>query len=75
MDINETISTRRSAREHTQQAIDAELIRRLVDNAVHEPNGVNRAPWTFAAVNDQGLLDRVWRDGTVHMLASIPTYP
>ena len=75
MDINETISTRRAAREYTAQAIDAERIRRLIDTAVHEPNGINHPPWTFAAVSDQSLLNRIWRDETAQILATIPACP
>jgi nitroreductase len=75
MDTNETISARRSAREYTAQAIDAEVIRRLVDIAEHEPNGVNHPPRTFTVVSDQGLLNRIWRDESAHMLATIPACP
>lgn len=71
MDINEAISTRRSTREITAQAIDEQSIRRLIDAAVNAPNGVNHQPWTFTVECDQGLLDRVWCDAKVHMLATV----
>ena len=71
MDINEAMSARRSAREFTAQAVDEQSIRRLIDAAVNAPNGVNHQPWTFTVERDQGLLDRVWRDAKLHMLATV----
>ncbi len=72
MDINEAISGRRSAREYTEQAVDEQTIRGLIDAAVRAPNAVNEQPWTFTVVRDQSLLDRISRDAKSHMLATMP---
>jgi len=75
MDINEAISSRRSAREHTAQAVDEQIMRRFIDAAEHEPSGVNHPPWTFTVISDQGLLDRIWRDEKARMLTTTPAGP
>ena len=75
MDINEVISGRRSAREYTARWLEEQMMRRLIDAAEHEPNGVKRPPWTFTVAGDQALLDRLWRDEQAHMLATIPASP
>jgi nitroreductase len=72
MDINETISRRRAAREYTAEAVDEQTIRHLIDAAVHAPNGVNHPPWAFTVERDQRLLDRIWGDTKAHMLATMP---
>jgi nitroreductase len=72
VDINEAISGRRSAREYTEQAVDEQTIRGLIDAAVRAPNAVNEQPWTFTVVRDQSLLDRISRDAKSHMLATMP---
>jgi nitroreductase len=72
MDINETISSRRAAREYTAEAVDEQTIRHLIDAAVHAPNGVNHPPWAFTVERDQRLLDRIWGDTKAHMLATMP---
>ena len=71
MDINETISGRRSVREYTTQAVDPETISRLIDAAVQAPSAVNQQPWSFTVVRDQAVLDRVSHDAKSHVLATI----
>lgn len=70
MNFEEAISTRRSVREYTAQAVDKQTINRLIDAAIHAPNAVNQQPWTFAVVREQELLDRVSQAAKAHMLAS-----
>jgi len=72
MDLNEAISGRGSIREYTEEAVDEQTIRRLIDAAVHAPNAVNQQPWIFTVVRDQTVLDRVSRDAKSHMLATMP---
>jgi nitroreductase len=75
MDLNEAISSRRSMRDYTAQAVDDQSIRRLIDAAVHAPSASNGQPWTFTVVRDQGLLDRISHDAKSHMLATLPAGP
>jgi nitroreductase len=72
MDINEAISGRRSTRDFTDQAVDEDTVRRLIDAAVHAPSASNGQPWTFTVVRDQGLLDRISDAAKSHMLATLP---
>ena len=69
MDVYEAISGRRSIREYRDQAVEAELVGRLIDAAVHAPNAVNQQPWSFTVVRGQVLLDRVSREAKSHMLS------
>ncbi len=41
MDINEAIFGRRSTRNYTAQALDQEVLRRLIDAAIHAPSAVS----------------------------------
>ncbi len=71
MDIAAAISGRRSTRGYKSQAIDEELIRRLIDAATQAPNAVNRQPWTFTVVRDQAVLNQLSREAKSHMLATM----
>ena len=72
MDINTAIFGRRSVREYTAQSVDQQMIRGLIDAAVHAPNAVNQQPWTFTVVRDQTVLARISDDAKRHMLATTP---
>jgi nitroreductase len=72
MDINAAIFGRRSVREYTAQPVDSDVIRALIDAAVHAPNAVNQQPWTFTVVRDQAVLARISDGAKRHMLATMP---
>ena len=71
MDVYQAISSRRSIREYTDQAVDPGMIGRLIDAAVHAPNAVNQQPWSFTVVRDQVLIDRVSREAKSHTLSDM----
>jgi nitroreductase len=73
MDIITAIFGRRSVREYTAQSVDPQMIRGLIDAAVHAPNAVNQQPWTFTVVRDQSVLARISDDAKRHMLATMPS--
>ena len=75
MDINAAISGRRSTRDYTDQAVDDETIRRLIDAAVRAPSASNEQPWTFTVVRDQALLDRISHAAKSYLLAALPAGP
>ena len=75
MDINAAISGRRSTRDYTDQAVDDETIRRLIDAAVLAPSASNEQPWTFTVVRDQALLDRISHAAKSYLLAALPAGP
>jgi nitroreductase len=72
MELEEAILGRRSVRLYTEEAVDEQLIRRLINAAVHAPSAVNEQPWTFTIVRDQAALDRVSREAKTHMLTNMP---
>lgn len=72
MELNKAIIGRRAVREYTDEAVDKQTIRLLIDAAVQAPSAVNQQPWTFTVVRDQKLLDRVSKDAKSHMLATMP---
>jgi nitroreductase len=75
MDVITAIFGRRSVREYTAQSVDEQIIRSLIDAAVHAPNAVNQQPWTFTVVRDQKVLARISDDAKRHMLATMPPSP
>jgi nitroreductase len=75
MDLNEAITGRRAVREYTQEAVDEQTIRRLIDAAMQAPSAVNQQPCTFTVLRDQGMLDRISHDAKSHMLATMPASP
>jgi len=72
MELNEAITERRAVREYTEENVNEETIRRVIEAAVHAPSAVNQQPWTFTVVRDQSVLDRISRDAKSHMLATMP---
>ena len=75
MDLHEAIVGRRAVREYTDEAVDEQTIRHLIDAAVQAPSAVNQQAWTFTVVRDQAVLDQVSRDAKAHMLATMPEGP
>jgi nitroreductase len=72
MDLRETIYTRRSVREFTEQPVDDDVLRQLIDAAIQAPSAVNAQPWLFCVVRDKGLLARISREAKAAMLESGP---
>lgn len=72
MELKDAILGRRSVRLYTEEAVDEQSIRRLIDAAVHAPSAVNEQPWTFTIVRDQPALDRISREAKTHMLKNMP---
>jgi nitroreductase len=68
MNLDEAISGRRSVREYTAEALNQEIITRLIKAAIRAPNAVNQQPWTFTVVRDQKLLDFISQAAKSHML-------
>ncbi len=75
MDVSKAIAGRRSVREYTDQPVDPQTIRALIDAAVHAPNALNQQPWTFTVVRDPSVLARVSREAKAHMVATLRPGP
>lgn len=59
MDAIKTIFTRRSIRKYTNKPIPKEIIKELLDAAMHAPTARNIQPWHFVVIDERALLDRL----------------
>jgi nitroreductase len=57
MNVSQATSTRRSVRAFTDQAVDLETIRRVMDTARWAPSGCNYQPWEASILTGQPLRD------------------
>jgi nitroreductase len=61
MELEEAITGRRSTRSFKRAAVDPVLIEQLIHAAVQAPSAMNRQPWVFTVVRNQGDLHRTSR--------------
>ena len=54
-DFRATISKRRTVRDFSEQAVDAELIENAVRAAASAPSGANKQPWHFAIISNPAI--------------------
>ena len=59
--IMEHILSRRSIRRYTDELVDREDMRRLLEAAMAAPSASNRKPWEFIVVTDAEILRRLRR--------------
>ena len=57
MNVTEAVTSRRSVRQFTDQTVDLETIRRVLDKARWAASGCNYQPWEAAVVTGQSLKD------------------
>lgn len=57
MNVTEAVTSRRSIRQFTDQTVDLETIRRVLDTARWAASGCNYQPWEAAVVTGQSLKD------------------
>jgi iodotyrosine deiodinase len=55
----ETLSQRRSVRHFSPDPVPLALIERLVATAATAPSGAHKQPWTFVAVGDPSVKERI----------------
>jgi nitroreductase len=72
MDLEETIYTRRSVREFTDETVDRAILIQLIDAAIQAPSAVNQQPCSFCVVRDRTLLTDISREAKVHMVRTTP---
>jgi nitroreductase len=75
MDLKEAIYTRRAVRDFTDEPVDAESIRELINAAIQAPSAVNQQPWSFSVVCDKELLASISRKAKAFMLNNLPAGP
>ena len=61
MNTIQAILKRRSIRKYTDQIVDEETIRTILDCGMSGPTAVNKRGWSFIVVDDRSLLNR-WSD-------------
>jgi len=59
MDAMEAILTRRSIRKYTKQPVPDEVIKELLEAAMHAPSAGNRQPWCFVVINDRKIMNEI----------------
>jgi nitroreductase len=57
----DTIFTRRSIREYTEEAVDEDEVKMLLEAAMAAPSASNRKPWHFVVVTERRILDNLAR--------------
>lgn len=57
--ILETIAHRRSIRNFTEQAVDANTLYEIIQAGVWAPSGLNNQPWRFAIITDAAIRARL----------------
>lgn len=63
------IYKRHAVRSYTQDPVDDDTIRQLLDAAVHAPTAMHEEPWAFVVVQDRELLRRLSDRAKSMMLA------
>ena len=56
MELMNAIYGRRAVRAYTSDPLDEDIIKTLLDAAVHAPSAMNAQPWAFAIIQDRTLL-------------------
>ena len=59
MDVFETIHSRRSIRNYTQEEVSSEHLETILRAAMSAPSAGNAQPWQFVVVKDKARLNRV----------------
>lgn len=61
MDVFKTITTRRSIRKFTDEAVLDTTIDRILEAGIWAPSGMNNQPWKFAVITDAAVKAKVSR--------------
>lgn len=59
MDCIDQLLTRRSVRKYTDTPIPPEKIDKILEAGRQSPSAVNRQPWHFILITDQGIKDKL----------------
>jgi nitroreductase len=59
MDILQTITSRRSIREFTEEPVSDQSITELLQAAMSAPSAGNEQPWHFVVIRDRQILDGI----------------
>lgn len=80
MNVRDALDQRKSTRAFLDQAVDQQMIERILDAARHAPSGVNTQPWQVAVVTGdkkhqlEQRIEQAFRNGTKSAM-DYPYYP
>ena len=74
-DIYEVMQTQRAIRRWTDEAVEAEVIERILQAACWAPSGSNLQPWGFLVVTDDGKRERLAAAIRASFAARMPNRP
>jgi nitroreductase len=55
----EALLTRRSVRHYEDRPVPAEVVREILDAAMHAPSADDEEPWQFVAIDDRRILEAI----------------
>ena len=58
-EVMKNILTRRSTRKFTDEQIPKEVLRDIVDAALHAPSGMGKQTWTFTVITNRDVIARL----------------
>lgn len=58
-EVMKNILTRRSTRKFTDEQIPKEVLRDIVDAALHAPSGMGKQTWTFTVITNMDVIARL----------------
>ena len=67
MELEQAIVGRYSVRNFTEQQVEEDTIRHLIDLGIQAPSGTNRQDWSFAVIQNKKVLEEI-SDKTKEML-------
>ena len=58
MQLKDVIFGRRSIRDFTDDPVNKDVVRSLIEAAIQAPSAINAQPWAFVVIQDKALLKR-----------------
>lgn len=59
MNVYEAILARRSVRRYISQPVEPDVVRLLIEAAIHAPSAFHGEPWAFFVINDDDALEQL----------------
>lgn len=71
--IQDAIKNRRSIREFTEQAVERDLLGKIISAGIWAPSGLNNQPWRFVIIRDKELRAQLAQlTHYAHIVAAAP---
>lgn len=58
-EVMKNILTRRSTRKFTDEQVPKEILKDIVDAALHAPSGMGKQSWSFTVVTNKDVISRL----------------